>query len=54
MHGLTIMFSIVSQVHTRFIVNQGTFQVRIIDKDGIHELPNLTPKMIENVRPPPQ
>ncbi|XP_003727222.1 proteasome subunit beta type-2-like [Strongylocentrotus purpuratus] len=29
------------EVQKRFIVNLPTFQIRIVDKDGIHELPNL-------------
>ena len=41
----------IDEVHTRFIVNQGSYQVRVVDKDGAHDLPNLTPKMISNVVP---
>lgn len=32
------------EVQRRFIINMPAFQVRIVDKDGVHDLPIISPK----------
>lgn len=32
------------QIKNRFIVNLPTFKVRVVDKDGVHDLPDITPE----------
>lgn len=39
-----ILQQALDEVQRRFIINLPMFQVRIIDKDGVHQLPNLRPK----------
>ncbi|KAJ8033138.1 Proteasome subunit beta type-2 [Holothuria leucospilota] len=39
-----ILQKCLDEVQRRFIINLPMFQVRIIDKDGVHDLPNLRPK----------
>lgn len=33
------------QIKRRFIINLPAFRVRIVDKDGIHELPTIKPQV---------
>ncbi|PIK46879.1 putative proteasome subunit beta type-2 [Apostichopus japonicus] len=40
----SILQKCLDEVQRRFIINLPMFQVRIIDKDGVHQLPNLRPK----------
>ena len=41
---LFTIFMFILQVQRRFIINMPAFQVRIVDKDGVHDLPNMAPK----------
>ena len=38
-------FYFLLQIKRRFIINLPAFKVRIVDKDGIHELPTLKPQL---------
>ena len=31
------------QIEKRFIINLGSFKVKIVDKDGVHALPDIKP-----------
>lgn len=35
----------VEEIKRRFIINLPAFRVRIVDKDGIHELPTIKPQV---------
>lgn len=37
------MFWLVLQIEKRFIVNLGSFKVKIVDKDGIHQMEDIKP-----------
>lgn len=34
----------IDEIHTRFVVNQTSYKVRVVTKDGIKDLPEMTPK----------
>ncbi|XP_072169875.1 proteasome subunit beta type-2-like [Diadema setosum] len=42
--ALEVMKKCLQEVQKRFIINLPTFQVQVVDKDGIHKLENITPK----------
>ncbi|XP_047124333.1 proteasome subunit beta type-2 isoform X1 [Hydra vulgaris] len=43
---MDLMKNVIAQVQKRFIVNLPSFSIRIVDKDGIHDMGSYTPDKI--------
>lgn len=44
--GYEIMKKCVKEVHKRLIINLPNFKVQLIDKNGIHDMPDITAKQL--------
>lgn len=38
----------VTEIHKRLVLNLSAFKVTIVDKDGIRNLPNITPETLRS------
>lgn len=43
-----LMKSCVREIQKRLIINLPNFQIKRVDKDGIHKLPDITVKNVDN------
>ena len=39
--GLDLLRKVIAEIHKRLIINMPTFKVRVVDKDGIRDLPDI-------------